>query len=78
MNVPDVWDPGSPQNRERTRESWRQVRGLLMESEGYRTRVFEFISDAHTHRNAMIAGVREMQAFGRQRAGRNVCDHPVA
>jgi hypothetical protein len=27
----DAWDPGSPPNRERTRESWRQVRRLLME-----------------------------------------------
>jgi len=28
-----------------------------MESQGYRTRISEFISDAHTHRNVMIAGV---------------------
>jgi hypothetical protein len=27
----DGRDPGSPRNRERTKESWRQVRGLLME-----------------------------------------------
>jgi len=33
------------------------VRGLLLESQGYRTRVVEFISDAHTHRNVMIIGV---------------------
>ncbi len=33
------------------------MRGLLMESQGYRTRISEFISDAHTHRNVMIAGV---------------------
>ena len=32
------------------------MRGLLMESQGYRTRISEFISDAHTHRNVMIAG----------------------
>jgi hypothetical protein len=31
MGEPDAWDPGSPRNRDRTRESWRQVRGLLME-----------------------------------------------
>ena len=31
MGEPDAWDPGSPRNRGRTRESWRQVRGLLME-----------------------------------------------
>ncbi len=34
------------------------MRGLLMESQGYKTRVIEFISDAHTHRNVMIAAVR--------------------
>jgi hypothetical protein len=30
MSEPDVWDPGSPRNRERTRESKRQMRCLLM------------------------------------------------
>jgi len=34
------------------------LRALLMDGEGYRTRVFEFISDSHTHRNVMIAAVR--------------------
>ncbi len=33
------------------------LRGLLLETQGYRTRVMEFISDAHTHRNVMITGV---------------------
>ena len=35
------------------------LRALLMESRGYRTRVIEFISDAHTHRNVMIVGVHD-------------------
>ena len=35
------------------------LRGLWMESQGYRTRVIEFISDAHTHRNVMIVSVRD-------------------
>jgi Methyltransferase domain len=35
------------------------LRGLLLETQGYRTRVMEFISDAHTHRNVMITGVRD-------------------
>jgi SAM-dependent methyltransferase len=35
------------------------LRGLLMESQGYRTQVIEFISDAHTHRNVMIVAVRD-------------------
>jgi len=34
------------------------LRGLLMESQGYQTRVIEFISDAHTHRNVMIVATR--------------------
>jgi hypothetical protein len=34
------------------------MRGLLMESQGYQTRVIEFISDAHTHRNVMIVATR--------------------
>lgn len=35
------------------------LRGLLLESQGYHTRVIEFISDAHTHRNVMIVGVHD-------------------
>lgn len=35
------------------------LRGLLMESQGYRTQVIEFISDAHTHRNVMIIAVHD-------------------
>jgi hypothetical protein len=31
MSEPDAWDPDSPRNKERTRESQRQVRCLLME-----------------------------------------------
>ena len=31
MGAPDAWDLGSRKNRDRTQESWRQVRGLLME-----------------------------------------------
>ena len=31
MSVPDAWDPGSPRNRDRTRESKRQVRRLLLD-----------------------------------------------
>ena len=31
MGEPDAWDPGDPRNRERTRESQRQLRRLLME-----------------------------------------------
>ena len=34
------------------------MRGLLLETQGYQARVFEFISDAHTHRNVMIVAAR--------------------
>jgi hypothetical protein len=33
------------------------LRALLLESRGYRATVSEFISDAHTQRNVLIAGV---------------------
>jgi hypothetical protein len=31
VNQSDPWDPGSPRNRDRTRESQKQVRAILME-----------------------------------------------
>jgi hypothetical protein len=31
MSEPDRWDPGSPRNRDRSRESQRQVRAILLE-----------------------------------------------
>ncbi|HTO59115.1 MAG TPA: hypothetical protein VMJ74_15035, partial [Pseudomonadales bacterium] len=34
----------------------------------YRTRVMEFISDAHTHRNVMIVGARDAAPRGDERA----------
>jgi hypothetical protein len=40
------------------------LRGLLMESRGYRTKVIEFISDAHTHRNVMILGALDPAFVG--------------
>ena len=44
------------------------LRALLMESRGYRTKVIEFISDAHTHRNVMLVAVRDEDM--RQQASR--------
>lgn len=35
------------------------IRALIMEYHGYSTKVFEFISDAHTPKNVMIIGVRK-------------------
>ena len=34
------------------------LRALVLESRGYKTKVFEFIADAHTHKNVMITGVK--------------------
>ncbi len=35
------------------------LRALFLEQAGYRTRIFEFISDAHTAKNIMITGQRQ-------------------
>ena len=32
------------------------IRSLLMEREGYKTKVFEFISNEHTRKNVMLVG----------------------
>ena len=34
------------------------IRALLLEYAGYKTKVFEFISDAHTPKNVLVVGVR--------------------
>ena len=34
------------------------LRALLLESAGYRVKVFEFVSNEHTRKNTMIAAVR--------------------
>ncbi|MDD2564675.1 MAG: SAM-dependent methyltransferase [Salinivirgaceae bacterium] len=36
------------------------LRGLLLEAYGYKTQIFEFIADAHTHKNVMIVGVKKL------------------
>jgi 2-polyprenyl-3-methyl-5-hydroxy-6-metoxy-1,4-benzoquinol methylase len=38
------------------------MRGELMELSGYKTNLFEFISDSHTAKNVMIVGVRQDQS----------------
>lgn len=35
------------------------MRGLVLEAYGYKTQIFEFISDEHTHKNLMIVGVKK-------------------
>lgn len=38
------------------------LRALFLEAYGYKTKVFEFIADAHTHKNVMISGVKKTEA----------------
>jgi SAM-dependent methyltransferase len=38
------------------------IRALILEYFGYKTKVFEFISDAHTPKNVMIAGIKNQKA----------------
>lgn len=38
------------------------LRGLVLEVHGYKTRIFEFITDEHTHKNVMIVGVKNAHA----------------
>ena len=45
------------------------LRALLLESEGYDTQVFEFISLEHTSKNKMILAVRRPQAISAERRG---------
>lgn len=34
------------------------IRALILEYQGYRTKVFEFISDAHTPKNVLVVGIK--------------------
>jgi hypothetical protein len=36
------------------------MRGLILEAHGYKTQIFEFITDEHTHKNVMIVGVKQV------------------
>ena len=40
------------------------IRALLLEAEGYRTAVFEFISTEHTAKNVMITAIRTAKGGG--------------
>jgi len=44
------------------------IRALILEYFGYTTKVIEFISDAHTHKNVMIVGVKNSQKESNQAA----------
>jgi SAM-dependent methyltransferase len=46
------------------------VRALVLEMHGYETRVFEFVSAAHTARNVMIAAIKRSASAARRHAMR--------
>ena len=43
------------------------IRALVLESEGYNSQVFEFIADAHTHKNVMIVGTKKTKKVDSQK-----------
>ena len=40
------------------------IRALILEYYGYKTKVFEFISDAHTPKNVLVVGVKKSTKLG--------------
>lgn len=44
------------------------IRALLLESEGYRTKVFEFVSSEHTAKNVMITATLDSRRLNQRRA----------
>jgi SAM-dependent methyltransferase len=44
------------------------IRAMILEYFGYKTKVFEFISDAHTPKNVMITGIRNKQQLPKNEA----------
>ena len=43
------------------------IRALVLESEGYKSQVFEFIADAHTHKNVMVVGTKKQKTSNTQK-----------
>lgn len=46
------------------------IRALILEYFGYKTKVFEFISDAHTPKNVLIVGIKSKDDEGRNKEQR--------
>ncbi len=44
------------------------IRALILEYFGYKTKVFEFISDAHTPKNVLVVGVRSKEQGAKSKA----------
>lgn len=43
------------------------IRSLILEYFGYKTKVFEFISDAHTPKNVLVVGIRSSESADKNR-----------
>lgn len=43
------------------------IRALLLEAEGYRTKVFEFVSTEHTAKNIMITAISDVKKQNNRR-----------
>jgi len=43
------------------------IRALVLESEGYKSQVFEFIADAHTHKNVMVVGTKKSKKTDKEK-----------
>jgi hypothetical protein len=50
------------------------LRALLLEQQGYATKVFEFISTEHTQKNTMIVGIRQEQATENPSISRQIAE----
>jgi hypothetical protein len=50
------------------------LRALLLEQQGYATKVFEFISTEHTQKNTMIVGIRQEQATENPAISRQIAE----
>jgi len=50
------------------------LRALLLERQGYATKVFEFISTEHTQKNTMIVGIRQEQATENPSIARQIAE----
>jgi hypothetical protein len=50
------------------------MRGLILEAHGYKTQIFEFITDEHTHKNVMIVGIKRHQVRNKELSLEKITD----
>jgi hypothetical protein len=64
-----------PVMHERTAETITDgLRSLLLEREGYKTKMFEFVSTEHTPKNNMLVATRAKQPTDREKIQRQIDD----